>query len=274
MGTLGRKLRGRLWRALARLQNRGFRSSLRLDPAAPAVLLSPHLDDAVINCWSALRAPGDLRVVNICGGPPESGFVSYWDRLCRARESAALFRERIVEDAEALGLAGRQPMNLPFLEAQYREADPLPLFSQIDEALTARVPAVSGLYAPAGIGVVHPDHQLTRDYALVLASAGFPLRLYADLPYCGVYGWPAWVTGEPEDPYLDVDAYWRGSLPAGATFGTREGAEVVRLEAPEASAKLQAMRAYRTQFPTLNRGPIGLLANPLMHRFEVFWAVR
>ena len=40
------------------------------------------------------------------------------------------------------------------------------------------------------------------------AAAGIPVELYADLPYAVVYGWPHWVTGDPPDPHLDVDAYW------------------------------------------------------------------
>jgi hypothetical protein len=78
-----------------------------------------------------------------------------------------------------------------------------------------------------------------------------------------VYGWPHWVTGEPRDPHLDIDAYW-GEQPAGDP-------RVVRLDDAQGEAKLAAMRAYTTQFPSLDRGPIGLLSNPKIHRFEVFW---
>jgi hypothetical protein len=32
------------------------------------------------------------------------------------------------------------------------------------------------------------------------------------------------------------------------------------------------MRAYR-EFAVLDRGPVGALSNPAIHRYEVFWAV-
>lgn len=48
-------------------------------------------------------------------------------------------------------------------------------------------------------------------------------------------------------------------------------ADVVRLSASAARAKLAAMRTYGTQFPTLDRGPLGRLSDPRVHGFEVFW---
>jgi hypothetical protein len=46
----------------------------------------------------------------------------------------------------------------------------------------------------------------------------------------------------------------------------------VRLDGKRAAAKLTAMRAYR-EFALLDRGPVGQLSNPAIHRYEVFWAV-
>jgi hypothetical protein len=112
---------------------------------------------------------------------------------------------------------------------------------------------------------------VVREYALALARQGVPVRLYADLPYCAVYGWPAWVTGEKPDPHLDVDAYWGAS--AGGALCTPARAEVVRLARPDAAAKLAAIRTYRAEFAVLDRGPVGQLSNPAIHGFEVFWPV-
>lgn len=61
------------WRALGAIRDRGFTSRLRVDPAAPAVVLSPHLDDAVINCWSLLTADRDVTVVNVFTASPPQG---------------------------------------------------------------------------------------------------------------------------------------------------------------------------------------------------------
>ena len=128
------------------------------------------------------------------------------------------------------------------------------------------------VFAPAALGGAHPDHELLRRYALALARSGLPVRLYADLPYCAVYGWPWWVTGHDRDPALDVDAYWRASPGGAAAVRARHRAEVVRLDRHDAGAKLAAMRRYR-DFAVLDRGPVGQLSNPAVHAFEVFWPV-
>ena len=239
-------------------------------PAAKAatdrgwLVLSPHLDDAVIDCWSVLTAPGDVNVVNAFAGVPAAGRTTRWDRIVGAADSAALMRNRIDEDRAALARAGRTPHNLDFLEYQQREDRREPPLADIDSALTGVVPAAAKVYAPAVLGTPHPDHARIRAYALACRDAGVPVELYADLPYAVVYGWPHWVTGAARDPHLDVDAYW-GEQPAGER-------RLVELDEAQAAAKLDAMRAYATQFPSLDRGPIGLLSNPRVHRYEVYWA--
>jgi LmbE family N-acetylglucosaminyl deacetylase len=261
---------GRAWGKLRAARNRRFETRLRHDLDGPAVLLSPHLDDAVIDCWSILRAPGAVGVVNVFSGVPRPGSVAYYDRLAGARDSAVHVRQRIAEDREALSLAGRTPLNLGFLDRQYHGGRPEPSFSQLDAALVEVAGAASLVYAPAALGAPHPDHELVREYALALAAAGMPVCLYADAPYCVVYGWPAWVTGEERGPHLDVDAYWQLSANGTAPLTTPEAAEVVRLSEEEAAAKLAAMRTYR-EFPVLDRGPVGQLSNPAIHGYEVFW---
>ena len=254
-------------------RNRGFRTRLRADPAGPVVVLSPHLDDAVLDCWSVLTAPGPVHVVNVLAGMPPAGKVGYYERLAGASDSAAHVQNRIADDREALGRAGRAPANLDFLALAHRRGRPEPSFRQLDAALAACVARPSCVYAPAALGSVHPDHALVRAYALALARQGVPARLYADLPYCAVYGWPSWVTGRPADPRLDVDAYWAASLNGAAELCAPARADVVRLPAGDAAAKLAAMRAYRAEFPVLDRGPVGQLSNPAIHGFEVFWTV-
>jgi len=251
----------RAWSRLRVVRNRGFRSCLRHAPDAPALLLSPHLDDAVLDCWSVLTAPAALRVVSVFAGVPAPGSVSYYERLAGARDSAEHMRRRIDEDARALAIAERTAARLGFLALTHRRGRPEPSFRALDAALAGHGP-VSTVYAPAALGAGHPDHELVRSYALALARQGRPVRLYADVPYCVAYGWPAWVTGS--EPGLDIDAYW-------GPAGSRAGAEVVRLAPPAAAAKLAAMRTYRSEFAVLDRGPLRQLSNPAVHGFEVFW---
>ena len=97
------------------------------------------------------------------------------------------------------------------------------------------------------------------------------MHLYADLPYAVSFGWPHWVTGEPQEPRRVVDAYWEPLLRAVPAIRALDDARVVRLTNEQAGQKLNAMRAYRTQLPALDAGPVAFLSNPKVHGFEVFW---
>src|ERR1700684_3438790 len=82
-----------------------FGTALRVDPRAPLLLLSPHWDDAVFDCWALLTDPAELHVINVFAGIPQVGRLTRWDRITGAVESAARARERIAEDADALARA-------------------------------------------------------------------------------------------------------------------------------------------------------------------------
>ena len=129
-----------------------FHSRLRLDPSAPPVLLSPHWDDAVFDCWGLMTAHSQLTVVNVFAGVPEPGRLTRWDRVTGAEESAARAHERMDEDFAALSLAGRRPIDLPLLEAEYRETGPPLALGHLDAALADAVGVVSHVYAPAALG--------------------------------------------------------------------------------------------------------------------------
>lgn len=261
----------RRWQAAhRRTVERRFRTSLRFDPRSPALLLSPHWDDAVLDCWSLLTADADLAVVNVFAGVPTPGRLTRWDMVTGAVESASRARERIAEDREALALAGRTAINLELLDAEYREPGPPPSLSDMDSALVDAVATVSRVYAPAALGA-NRDHRLLRWYVRTLARRGMPVSLYADLPYCVVHGWPHWVDGSEPDPHRDVDAFWRTLLVDAPELRDLRSARVTRLSDEDAAAKLLAMRTYRTQFASLDGGATELLSNPATHRFEVVW---
>lgn len=245
---------------------------MKRSPQAPALVLSPHPDDAVLGCWSVL-ARGGVRVVNVFDALPPSGFVALWDALTGATDSRARLEERLEEDRLALALARVEPSGLGFLDNQYLRGGPAPGASEIREALEAAVPSASAIYAPAGLGA-HPDHQLVSRVAVDLAYDGFPVTLFAELPYSTDHGWPHWVTGEKPDPHLDPDSLWETFLEELPCHRTALVSQVRHLTPEEAERKLEAMRAYRTQFPALNGGANDRLANPAIRRYEVFWQVR
>jgi LmbE family N-acetylglucosaminyl deacetylase len=249
---------------------RRFSPCLRFDSHAPELLLSPHWDDAVLDCWSLLTSARDVMVVNLFAGVPAPGSLAPWDAITGATDSAARARERIAEDARALARAGRTPVNLTFLDAQYRTAVSAPSLEEIDRALCAALPSASRVHVPAGVGG-HLDHLLARRYGRMLLRAGIPVTLHVDLPYCVLHGWPHWVDGTEPDPHRNVDAFWMEFLKAVPELPALRSAHVERLDDTAAAAKLEAMRCYETQFSGLDYGAGRLLSDPEIHRFEVRW---
>jgi hypothetical protein len=251
-------------------QETDFHTQLSADSAAPALLLSPHCDDAVLDCWSLLESDRDLAVVNLFAGIPPRGQAGVWEALMGVSDSAERVRERMAEDARALDRAGRKPVNLSLLDAQFRgQAQAAPSMREIDDALAAAVRQASQVYAPAGIGS-HRDHVLTRRYARMLLRAGLPVTLYAELPYCTFHGWPSWVDGSEPAPNRNVDAYWGLALEGVPEMPALQSAEIVRLDGPAALAKGEAVMCYEA---SLNYGVRHLMADPAFGGFEVRWAL-
>jgi hypothetical protein len=246
----------------------GFRSRLRTDPAAPALVLSPHWDDAVLDCWSLLVSDCELNVVNLFAGIPRSGTLGLREAIDGVRDSGERARARMAEDALALARAGREPLNLPLLDAEYRrQARSVLDLDDLDRAVTSVMESASRVYVPAGIGS-HADHLLARRYGRMLLHAGMPVTLYAELPYCVFHGWPPWVDGHDPAPNRNVDVYWQSFLNGVPEMPSLHSAEVERLDAPTASAKVAAVRCYET---SLSYGIRHMLYDPAFHGFEVRW---
>jgi LmbE family N-acetylglucosaminyl deacetylase len=229
---------------------------------AEVLVLSPHFDDAVLSCWHALASDRDVVVVNVFAAPPPSGTSPpRWDRITGATDSSARVRERTEEDAAALALADRTAILLEFVEQQY--VGVLPAVEDVADALD---PIDSDeVFAPVGIGG-HSAHVLVRDAALRLDRR---VTLYADIPYATAFGWPAWVTGAPRDPYLDVDADWEPAVEPLRAAGYLPRA--IALAPDQQFRKAEAMRAYRTQFAALEAGGQRRLTHPELIAWEVVW---
>lgn len=241
------------------------------DPAGPTVVLSPHLDDAVLSAFAILDGPGEVLVVNVCDGIPPTGRASDWVRLCGGSDDAEQIRRRHAEDRAALASIGRRAVGLGFLEADERPADASA--ESVVARLDAVVPSAARLLAPVGMGS-HPDHFVTRDAALALASADAapPLELYADIPYALRVGWPPWVSGAAPDPHLDPDVAWERALRRVPASRARLTPTINRLDAAERERKRRALECYASQIAALAGGPHRRFDAEAL-AFEVRWAL-
>jgi LmbE family N-acetylglucosaminyl deacetylase len=236
------------------------------------VILSPHLDDAVVSCWHVLTRGAQALVANVFAGVPEQSHPpTIADRLAGFGKSADLVRVRLQEDRAALSLVDCESTYLGFIEDQYRTT-PVSA-AEIQRSLAPHVDGASRVLAPAGIGG-HPDHKLMRDVGLGLLKDGLSVELYGDIPYVVRYGWPSWMIGAEPEPHLVVDAYWDAFLSDVRGQGYRLTVRQHDLGDEGSREKLIAMEMYATQFQQLNSGIVDRLRNPLILRYEVSWEVR
>jgi hypothetical protein len=235
-----------------------------------AVILSPHFDDAVLSCWHVLASAGEVLVVNVFAGEPPAGALGWWDRLAGATDSTAAVHARIEEDRQALALAGRAAVNLPFLDSQYRQPEQAP--GEIVEALRGVLVPGARIYAPASLGDHHRDHTAVCAAALALHAEGANVALYADLPHATVDGWPRWVLDGWSSAAADpANERWAAQLEATGLPVERMVAASHRLPPEDHAAKLEAVLTYGSQIAPLQRVFGHSLQDPQLLGFEVGW---
>jgi LmbE family N-acetylglucosaminyl deacetylase len=256
------------------------------------VVLSPHLDDAVFGLWHVLAGAGIVEVHTVFAGIPEPGFTTALDRSHGATESAAWMRRRRSEDAYALLLAGRHPTHLDLLDIQYLvHGDPalakaverkpsafvrnvraaIDLDRRVDEIEQALPPAGLAsrlVYAPVSFGG-HPDHRAVTRYAIRLAAAGVPVRLWADSPYYVRHGLPTWLGGVPN---RSADDIIEEGLASCVGDGFRLRLDTVWLTGEALERKLAATRAYRTEYDSIAADFGPAMARDLL-AYEAVWSL-
>lgn len=227
------------------------------------VVLSPHLDDAVLSCFAVLSRPGPARtVVTVFAGVPEPGAAGEWDASQGVARSDEYMAERVADDLEVMAGLGVRAVHLPLLDQQYRTSR---LTSRSLARRLERYADGADVYAPAGFGQ-HPDHVLVRDAALRAVPSMASLHLYADLPYAADQGWPLdCQDGSCRRALADL-------LPRIASRPHLVGCEHEALPPETASAKMRCLAKYRSQFRLLD-GPCDGLRRRAVDRFEARWAV-
>jgi hypothetical protein len=234
------------------------------------VILSPHFDDAVLSCWDLLAGSGEVVVVNVFAGEPPSGTLGWWDRFAGATDSAAMVQTRIEEDRRALALAGREALNLPFLDSQYRDGDQAP--GAIVEALRGALVTGARIYAPASLGDHHRDHTAVRAAALTLHAEGADVVLYADLPHATVEGWPRWVLDDEYSTGADpAHELWAAQMTATGLPLELMAPTVHRLSTEGHAGKLAAVLSHRSQIAPLQEVYGRSLEDPRLLGLEVDW---
>lgn len=183
-------------------------SAYAWDDIERVVILSPHLDDAVLSCGGLLHFLGQremprLVITVYCGNPPairgKDGTLRAFQRKgyvnprLRRREDVAAMKEA---DADFVhlgfsdGIYRRSPLTNQFI---YRHAHERWVAPRVDDLahveelflVLQRLCLNLGrilLVSPMGIGA-HVDHTIVAQVALRLAERGPLLMFYEDFPY-------------------------------------------------------------------------------------------
>jgi hypothetical protein len=204
------------------------------------VVVSTHLDDAVLSCWDVLAGPGEVTVVTVYTGGPDSDMTSEWDRDSGVSSRVRMTR-RVQENDAALAVVGAGVVNLGCVEGQYGDGSVDP------DALRPHLERAESVFVPAGVFLKgsNVEHLLVRDVCLSIRPDA---TLYADQPYC-------LFSSELE-------------LPDGLRDGRRR--VDVRLSASGRRRKASAIRCYAGELEKLEAF-FGPFAEPAALVAEAYW---
>jgi LmbE family N-acetylglucosaminyl deacetylase len=146
------------------------------------VVLSPHLDDAVLSVGRFLAASPRTVVVTVFAGIPGGLGLTRYDRSCGFATSREAVLSRHREDRRALDILDADAVHLEFLDGQYhskRDDD------EIADVLRSTILSLGPTTVIGPIGSTHADHRaLGRIWPLTLRGiADVVAYAYADLPY-------------------------------------------------------------------------------------------
>lgn len=166
------------------------------------VIVSPHLDDAVLGCSHLMSAHPGVTVVTVFAGRPMEypSPMERWDTICGFVEGDEVHVARRAEDAAALAVLDATPLWLDFVEHSYLEREDWPRPEDIVDTLEATLRELDPTAVFAPFGLANPDHGCTHDGAMLVKerfdASGQADRTswfcYEDMGYKHIPGLLAW----------------------------------------------------------------------------------
>jgi LmbE family N-acetylglucosaminyl deacetylase len=164
----------------------GFEAEYALDRV---LVLSPHLDDAVMSCGAFLVAhPGATVATLFAASPPTyAEQLNEHDLACGFQPGDDTMAVRRGEDARALAAVGARPRWLDFCQNSHvARVDPLAIPAGALEAVEDLLAELAPTTVVAPLGLLHADHQALHATALAAQARAVPDIVwvwYSDLPY-------------------------------------------------------------------------------------------
>jgi len=201
----------------------GFETARALDRV---LVLSPHLDDAIMSCGAFLLAHPGATVATLFAASPATYSVplNEHDLACGFEPGDDSMAVRRAEDARALAVVGATPRWLDFCQNSHVErAEPLAVPVGALEAVEGLLAELAPTTVVAPLGLLHADHQALHATALAAWARAAPeiaWLWYSDVPYVYVPTvlsarlralYKAGLIATPACPPLsnDFEAKWR-----------------------------------------------------------------
>ena len=153
------------------------------------LVISPHLDDAVLSCGALLLAHSGATVATLFAGSPDaySDPLNEHDTDCGFHPGDDTMAVRRDEDVRAMRRLGATPRWLPLCQNSHAErSDPIAVPAGAVDAIVAAIADVQPTCVVAPLGLSHPDHQACHASALAAREqhgGAVPWLWYSDLPY-------------------------------------------------------------------------------------------
>jgi LmbE family N-acetylglucosaminyl deacetylase len=164
------------------------------------VIVSPHLDDAVLGCSTLMAAHPGVTVVTVFAGRPAEypSPMLHWDTLCGFGEGDEVHVARRAEDRAALALLDATPVWLDYVEHSYLERAEWVRPDAVVDGLGAALGALDPTAVFIPFGLANPDHDCTHDAAMLVRArfleraSGLAWFCYEDMGYKHIPGLLAW----------------------------------------------------------------------------------
>jgi LmbE family N-acetylglucosaminyl deacetylase len=200
------------------------------------VVVSPHLDDAVLGCGQLLSHHPGAMVVTVFGGRPEAypDEVTGWDAIGGFKQGDDVVAIRREEDRSALAVFDASPVWLEFADHQYVPEDARDEADEVAEALDAVLVELDPTAVFFPFGLANPDHVMTHraTRSLIDRHPDWAWFCYEDSGYKHIPGMLAWR----------VSSLFRRKLwPTPAVIAVD----------PSRERKLRALACYASQLPPL-----------------------
>jgi LmbE family N-acetylglucosaminyl deacetylase len=173
---------------------------VRAEELERIVVVSPHMDDAVLGLAQLLGAHPGATVVTVFAGAPDQypDPMTWWDQLCGFAPGDDVIAARRDEDTKALAELGATPVWLDHVEHQYLPREEWVRAEDVVDSLEDAIRAADPTAVFMPFGLANPDHDETHKAArMVRERLPEPAWFcYEDHGYKHIPGMLAWRVAE------------------------------------------------------------------------------